>query len=160
MPLPLLARGLASIISTEALIGGEVLSKELVALAETQLGHKANDTSITIPVASSCIRSISFQVGDVITVEFIRGGSLIYEYIGNEELFMTFISAPSKGQFFNAHIKHTDRVGVSYRRSQKSWAVYVGQPGSRSRTKSYYGSATSRREAIRNILRSGKFKTK
>lgn len=58
---------------------------------------------ITVPVSSSCIRSIGWRSDGVITVEFIRGGSIIYSYEGSRELFAAFVVARSKGEFFNSH---------------------------------------------------------
>ena len=57
---------------------------------------------VTIPVASSAIRSIGWDSG-IITVEFNQRGT--YSYSGDYELFEAFISAPSKGGFFNDHFK-------------------------------------------------------
>ena len=63
------------------------------------LGDKFEE--IEIPVSSSCIRSIGYRSGDIITVNFIRGGE--YHYEGSKDLFMAFAAAPSKGGFFNSH---------------------------------------------------------
>jgi len=53
-----------------------------------------------VPVTSSAITAIGYRDGTIIVV-FKRGGSITYEYSGSEELFEEFVSAPSKGQFFN-----------------------------------------------------------
>jgi len=58
---------------------------------------------ITIPVSSTAIRTIGWRSDNVITVEFIRGGS--YSYEGDRELFDAFVAAPSKGEFFNSHFQ-------------------------------------------------------
>jgi hypothetical protein len=58
---------------------------------------------IYIPVDSTAIRSIAWSPGNVITVEFNRGGT--YYYDGDRDLFDAFAAAPSKGGFFNAHFK-------------------------------------------------------
>jgi KTSC domain len=113
MALPLLARGLGSVVLTEAMIGGKVLGTEFSALAARLAGPEVgnlianliqdNEHEIRIPVSSSAISSIGYNVGGVITVEFRRGGT--YEYIGTEEVFMAFLAAPSKGAFFNEHLR-------------------------------------------------------
>jgi hypothetical protein len=115
MALPLLARGLATIASTEAILGGEALGAEFSALAARlggpQLGLlvarliQNNEYEITVPVSSSAIRSIGYKVGGIITVEFIHRNRGSYEYAGTKEVFMAFLAAPSKGAFFNAHFR-------------------------------------------------------
>jgi len=57
----------------------------------------------TVPVSSSAIRTIGWRSDGVITVEFNRGGT--YSYAGSRELFDAFISAPSKGVFFNENFQ-------------------------------------------------------
>ena len=55
-------------------------------------------------VSSSAISAISWQPNpDTITVLFRRGGS--YDYPGSRDLYLDFVSAPSIGQYFNAHIR-------------------------------------------------------
>lgn len=75
---------------------GATVTRELIENEEASL------EDVTVPVSSSCIRTISWRGADqIITVEFIRGGS--YDYEGSHELFLAFIAASSKGEFFNSH---------------------------------------------------------
>jgi KTSC domain len=57
------------------------------------------------PVISSSIASIGFEVGtETLEVEFVTGS--VYRYRGVEEdVYEKFLVAPSKGSFFNEHIK-------------------------------------------------------
>ena len=55
-------------------------------------------------VSSSAIRQISWK-DEQITVVFNRGGT--YSYPGSRELYQDFVSAPSKGQYFNQYIRPT-----------------------------------------------------
>jgi KTSC domain len=113
MALPLIARGLGSAILTEAMIGGKVLGTEFSSLAAriggAEVGNlianliQENEHEIRIPVSSSAISSIGYNVAGIITVEFKRGGT--YEYMGTEEVFMAFLASPSKGAFFNTHLR-------------------------------------------------------
>jgi KTSC domain len=113
MSLPLLARGIGTVISTEAIIGGSSLGTEFSALAARLAGPEVgnliarliqdNEHEIRVPVSSSAISAIGYKVGGIITVEFKRGGT--YEYMGTEETFMAFLASPSKGAFFNAHLR-------------------------------------------------------
>jgi hypothetical protein len=58
-----------------------------------------------IEVSSSNVASIGYDPDNMILeVEFLSGG--LYEYYNVPEfLFNDFINAPSKGQFFDQHIK-------------------------------------------------------
>jgi KTSC domain len=110
MSLPLLARGFGAIISARAVVAGATLGEEFATLAaRTGLGEiidpllKEKDYEVTVPVSSSAISTIGYKVGGIITVEFKRGGT--YEYMGTQETFMAFLAAPSKGAFFNAHLR-------------------------------------------------------
>jgi hypothetical protein len=75
------------------------IAEALIEEGMEKLGEKFED--ITVPVNSSCIRSIGWKSGDIITVDFIRGGE--YHYEGDKAMFQAFVAAPSKGAFFNAH---------------------------------------------------------
>jgi hypothetical protein len=104
MALPLIAAGFARLIAAEAAESGAAFGPELESLlSETGIQLEKGQTSITIPVSSSAIRSIGYNVGGVITVEFNTRGT--YDYMGSPELFIAFATAPSKGAFFNEHIK-------------------------------------------------------
>ena len=57
------------------------------------------------PVVSSSIASIGFDEDtETLEVEFVTGR--VYRYRGVEEdVYEKFLAAPSKGSFFNEHIK-------------------------------------------------------
>jgi hypothetical protein len=59
------------------------------------------------PVVSSSIASIAFEVDtETLEVQFVTGS--VYRYRGVEEqVYEKFLAAPSKGSFFNEHIKDT-----------------------------------------------------
>ena len=57
-------------------------------------------------VESSMIAAIDYADG-IITVTFKSGAA--YPYPGTEETFKAFLTAPSKGKFFNQHLKGTDK---------------------------------------------------
>jgi KTSC domain len=62
-----------------------------------------------IDVESSCIKALSFNGTDCILSIRFNSGS-IYEYDGvSLILFDSFLDAPSKGRFFNQHIKENYR---------------------------------------------------
>lgn len=105
MPLPLPPMVSAAMRLAAFRTGTAVLGSELLDAAEETSGAQLGEKNIemTVPVSSSCIRSIGFHAGGIITVDFVRGGS--YDYPGSEELFMAFLTAPSKGAFFNAHFR-------------------------------------------------------
>lgn len=84
------------------LIGPSTAGRAIQSLEAALEGEAEGEEEITVPVSSSAIRSISFRPSDnVITVEFIRGGS--YDYEGTRELFEAFVGSSSKGEFFNSH---------------------------------------------------------
>jgi hypothetical protein len=57
------------------------------------------------PVSSSSIASIGFDDdSETLEIEFVSG--TVYRYLGvSQDVFEAFRTAPSKGTFFNAHIK-------------------------------------------------------
>lgn len=77
----------------------------LIAEDDTEdiLSRVREQPEIHIPVSSSAIREIGYRPDNTISVTFIRGGT--YTYDGNLGLFMAFVAAPSKGEFFNAHFQ-------------------------------------------------------
>jgi hypothetical protein len=95
-----LALGAAGLITAAAEAEGVTISKALL----DAVGEAEGTTDITVPVSSTAISSIGFKVGGVITVAFKRNNAS-YDFPGTEELFMAFLAAPSKGQFFNAHFR-------------------------------------------------------
>ena len=105
----LLAAPIAADLAAGALAEGAALELPFLRSLASVLGPEVAEgevvqhTEITIPVQSSCIRSIGYHVGDVITVVFIRGG--VYQYSGTEDMFMAVALAPSKGAWFNEHLR-------------------------------------------------------
>jgi len=70
-----------------------------------QLGiNYTEEAGVTVPVGSSAISQIGYHQG-IITVVFKRGGSGSYDYPGTVEEFIEFVTAPSKGAWFNAHLR-------------------------------------------------------
>ena len=56
------------------------------------------------PVASESIASIGYDVAEVLEVEFMTGA--VYRYRGVPgDVYEDFRQAPSKGAYFNRHIK-------------------------------------------------------
>jgi hypothetical protein len=110
-----LAAGVARILMGAAEAGGVSLGPELTGLARAALIPLAESgieipeeaiaqTEVTIPVSSSAIRSISYHAAGIITVEFVRDGAK-YDYPATEADFIAFLAAPSKGQWFNEHLR-------------------------------------------------------
>lgn len=110
MPVPLaIARllGAGALSATEAataraLITGRLVGAELAAATFRESSDEAPE-DVTVPVASSAIRSIGWRKDGVIVVEFNQRGT--YTYDGTYDLFQAFVAAPSKGGFFNQHFK-------------------------------------------------------
>lgn len=96
-----LAAGAAAALTAEAALEGAELSGSLKRLLGGLI--KEGDTEIMVPVSSSAIAAIGYHVGDIITVQFHRGGT--YDYPGSEATFIAFLLSPSKGQFFNNHFR-------------------------------------------------------
>ena len=67
-----------------------------------------NRTEVMVPVSSSAIRMIGYNVAGIIIVEFNRGGDSVYYYPGSAEDFIDFVTAPSKGQWFNQHLNERE----------------------------------------------------
>src|SRR5262245_14530114 len=107
MPAPL-AIGAAAILRAAAATQGRTIGAGLAGVMGEifeGLAVKADDIDVTVPVSSEAIAAIGYHSAGIITVEFHRGGSKHYEYPGTEEMFMAFLAAPSKGEFFNAHFR-------------------------------------------------------
>lgn len=107
MPAPL---AMARLLGAGALSATEITLARINAGVAT-MGLKAamggpdsdEPEDITIPVASTAIRSIGWRRDGIIIVEFNQRGT--YTYDGTYELFQAFVAAPSKGGFFNRHFK-------------------------------------------------------
>jgi hypothetical protein len=65
------------------------------------------------PVSSSNLKSVGYdEASSTLEVEFLHGG--IYQYSGVPETrYSSLMSAPSKGEYFDANIK---KAGYSYRK--------------------------------------------
>jgi hypothetical protein len=101
MPIPtVIARLAGTAIGLEA----EAAEASMMATLAEHLGVPLIDEEIVLPVASSAISQIAYKAG-VITVVFRRGGAGSYDYPGNINEFAAFALSPSKGAFFNAHLK-------------------------------------------------------
>lgn len=103
MVLPLLGAAAAALRVAAA---EEVLGPELLGVVRALgLSEGEGQQDIEVPVASEAISSIGYHVGGIISVTFRRGGRGTYEYPGTEEMFLAFLSAPSKGRFFNENFR-------------------------------------------------------
>lgn len=106
MAIPVIPAVAAALMRSEAAaVGTRILGAELLGLAEEEGLETLGQTEIRIPVSSTAIRSIGYHIAGIISVEFNRGGSKVYDYPGSEVLFLAFLAAPSKGQFFNDHFR-------------------------------------------------------
>lgn len=91
------------------LLGTGRLSAIAVTMARLTLLGKGGDppdgalASQTVPVSSSAIRSIGWRSDGIIVVEFRERGT--YTYDGDYETFLAFVTAPSKGVFFNQNFR-------------------------------------------------------
>ena len=57
------------------------------------------------PVISTSIASIGYDADDrMLEVEFVNGSIYRYRHV-EEDMYDRFLAAPSKGTFFNEHIK-------------------------------------------------------
>lgn len=86
------------------------LAARVVGAATVELYRRfgGEDEAQTVQVAhvdSSCIVAIGWQPPGTISVTFKRGGAITYEYPSDYETFQQFKDAPSKGAFFNAHLR-------------------------------------------------------
>jgi hypothetical protein len=63
-----------------------------------------------VSVQSSTIRTVAYDVRrELLEIEFHSGG--LYQYLGvPEELYRSFLMSPSKGRYFDKHIKSTYRT--------------------------------------------------
>src|SRR5215475_2330986 len=100
-----LAAGIATALRVAA-AGEEVTigSQLRYAFFGTEFEFPEGQAEITIPVSSEAIRSITYHAAGIITVVFARDGSS-YDYPGTEEEFIAFALAPSKGRWFNEHLR-------------------------------------------------------
>jgi hypothetical protein len=108
MPVAAIARLLGAGIlgateAAEARIGLGLATRDLLKEEYAMAEELGIPKEINLPVSSSAIRGIGWRRGNIITVDFIRGGT--YSYDGSFELFQAFAAAPSKGAFFNANFK-------------------------------------------------------
>ena len=100
-----LAAALAAGAAEGALAEGVAAESAMMGFAKAIGAEYSPESGITVPVSSSCISSIGYN-NDRITVQFRRGGSMSYDYYGTAEEFISFVSSPSKGAWFNANLKN------------------------------------------------------
>jgi KTSC domain len=98
-----LGAGLLSVTeagAARATLAGRLAGSEL-ARAVFRDSEDATDEheDMFVPVSSTAIRAIGWRKDGIIIVDFVRGGT--YTYDGSYQTFQAFLSAPSKGQFFN-----------------------------------------------------------
>ncbi len=94
----------AAMRSAAVRTGLAALGDDLLEVAASEGLDTLKETEITIPVNSTAIRSIGYHVSGIITVEFARDGRK-YDYPGTEAQFIAFLAAPSKGEWFNSHLR-------------------------------------------------------
>jgi len=104
----------ATLLRGAAVAGGEALDAEflttmrgiLLPMAESGIIDEIAEgqAEITIPVQSEAISSIGYHAGGIISVEFKRDHRT-YQYPGTQEQFLAFAMAPSKGRWFNEHLR-------------------------------------------------------
>ncbi len=104
MAIPLALMRIAAGVLSETLTT-EAAGADLVGgLARFGIEASIEGEGITVPVDSTAIAAIGYELGTV-TVTFHRGGSGSYSYPASPEEFIAFLLAPSKGAFFNAHFR-------------------------------------------------------
>lgn len=73
-----------------------------------------SDLPLFVPVQSSNVDSISYDVEKQELYVQFRGGSIYVYYNVPEDVYLDFLTSPSKGQFLNSNVKDV----YSYQRIQ------------------------------------------
>lgn len=111
------AVGGAAALLAAVRLGAEVAADQVVKAAD-----RAGDLSI--PVASSCIASVAYNItsGDM-EVTFVDGS--VYYYPQTPMLtFLRFINSSSKGAFYNRYLRGRD--SIDYMGKKKGWKMPLG----------------------------------